>query len=236
MKINDLIEVKFEPEQKSTFVPGVNTDPENKYLGAGAQAIVYIDAKVPNAVIKMIAISGADDPAYQFIRICVNNPNNPWLPKIYAKPTQHPRRKITSKELEYIEDNTDYSLPMIDEYLTSHPYVLIVSMEQLFPLNTDNDSLINLFQIQLGPAYSIIDSIDHSKTSIKIVRAFKNPDLRLQMRQTTSNKNFAQAMRLLEPLLKHPQYEPDMHVNNFMLRGDQQLVIIDPVTRFFEED
>lgn len=235
MKIAELLEVKFEPDVQTEPHAGI-LDSNNSYLGAGVQAIVYLNAAIDNAVVKMIAISGADDPAYQFTRICINNPKNPWLPKIYGKPTQHPRRALTPNELEYIEDQTEYLLPTIASYLKSHPHVLIVNMERLYPLPQDLNQLTDLFRNQFGPAFDVINAIDAPKFPIKIIRSFRDPAIRKQIRLTATDKNLINAMRLLEPLLINPKYEPDLHVNNFMLRSNNQLVIIDPITRFFDED
>lgn len=61
-------------------------------------------------------------------------------------------------------------------------------------------------------------------------KKFANPFKRQELKQSSSNRQFKQALRLLEPLFKYG--EPDLHKKNIMLRqttNGPELVLVDPI-------
>ena len=98
---------------------------------------------------------------------------------------------------------------------------------------TDEKHILEIFS-SLGPIVPLIQQI-HPKLMVAISKTFNNAENRKKIRQITTDRNFANALRLLEPILSNTAYESDMHINNFMLRPDGHLVIIDPATRYFDE-
>lgn len=199
-------------------------------LGIGAQAIAYLHEKYPNKIIKTIQISGSDDPQYQFIRLCYNNQNNPYFPKIYAVKLFKSKKVSNKKRWEQFDDEIPPSIKK---------QVMVVVMERLHPLTSISKQ--DLEQKGLLPEINDIakkwqvDMIKSGKIPEKDIvsrmfrMAFENQTYRKRILSLITDRNLKNAIRLMEPLFKH--YHPDVHTGNIMIRSPNQWVFIDPVSK-----
>lgn len=225
--------IKQSKKEVSDFVPRK----KHAVLGVGAQAIAYMHTKFPNKVIKTVQINGSSDPVYQFLRLCMNHQDNPFLPKIYGS------KQFTSKEMDY--DNRDNEFVDISntDYMNGEPppnqrdFTLYIAMERLKRVHMLNNDMLRDMGIVI-PRFDIETRAEYqrwvesrrgqvSMTDYEFRSAFDDYDSRRYMFTNSTNPKFKQVLRLLEPLFNH--FDPDMHTGNIMLRG-QQLVIVDPVT------
>ena len=84
MKVSELFEKKLEFKTSKKPIHGIIQSKQLNHLGTGVTAIAYEHKKRPNTVIKTIQLLGKDDVTFAFVRLCINNKQNPFLPKIYA--------------------------------------------------------------------------------------------------------------------------------------------------------
>lgn len=99
---------------------------------------------------------------------------------------------------------------------------MVLRMEELHHLDNSN-------------FYKIFDELGLERPTNKtawqagliIDGLFMKPQTRQQLMRTTKNPKLREALRLLEPLFRH--YQPDMHIANWMLRTNGELVITDPI-------
>lgn len=207
------LDIKIQDREKS-MMPSKYLE----YLDSGVNSMVYTMKKYPNAVIKMTPVHGKDAMAVQFLRVCTNNQTNPFFPKIYAyKLMKSKQLSEEEKDLLYSKYKTGVDFEIFGDL----PYVLIMVVEKLKPLN----SVSLTQQVKLFKDIGVDVEIIRDKF-IDMYDIFDEPKDRLDIIKNTPNKDFAKALRLLEPLFNN--YQQDMHDGNFMLRGSQ-LVIIDPV-------
>jgi hypothetical protein len=237
LKISELFEKKLEMPTSKGKTSGIIQSPNLSYLDAGIQTIAYLHSKFPDKVIKTVNISGVDDPAYQFLRICKNHQNNPYFPKIYAY-------KMYSNS--YDEDDKDRfkQFRAVSGYQQQPPdwkdNILIVVIERLTGLKESESTAVSLFQ-QVGILPSDLTTlryIDRTRPNNQggvmpplraISRAFNTHERRLNIYKNTRDPQLKQAMKLMEPLFNN--YIEDMHEGNVMLRLEPtpHLVFIDPV-------
>ena len=221
-------------------ISGVLQHKNLTYVANARQSIVY---KHNDIIVKAVSNFGETDPTYQFLRVCMNHPTNPFFPTIY-KAKQYPGKDISATELAYI---ASYATEIDGKPPRAREYVLIVTTEYLVELTpTDHISgyliQIGIYDIilrfrekspkfcgmyaPLGPAYwHSLDAIDFA-----VYEAFQDANARLEMRLATTNKDFANALRLLEPLFSNANYRPDVHFGGNILFRGMQFVINDPIT------
>ena len=191
-------------------------------IGVGIQAIAYTHDKHPDSVIKTTSITGENDPAYQSLRLFYNHQDNPFFPKIYTYKV-YPTRTLSKEEIKFLKSSHKLTLHGVPR---QKEFTLVVVMERLKPiLSITDEEILKLFD-ELG-VIKYKGDIDEFIRYKRIIRnRFENPYER-EMLRLSPNKQFAQAIRLLEPLFRH--HDADMHFGNLMLRG-KQLVIMDPIT------
>ena len=188
-------------------------------LGSGIQTLVYAHKKFPNAVMKVIVVEHDQASAVQFLRICSNHPENPFFPKIYAYKMVRPKN-LSEEDLEYLELMGACSFSEGGQYL-------IVICEKLDPYFVLPVSTKAYMLSKLG----ILNMLDETMSLYDIFSTIRG---RKAVRQATTDINFKNALRLLEPLFRI--YQPDVHDENLMVRG-KQLVINDPISAWeYEED
>lgn len=199
-------------------------------IGSGVQALVYSASKNPNIVLKMCTITGTNDPVYHYTNIFLDHQDNKFFPKIF-KTKMFKLKNLTDQEVDWLESFVEY-LPI------SHgeQYILMVVSERLqdYP-NAGVEMLCN----HLGITNTLLKAnvIRHDTPMyVRFAMAFKDPKLRHEMAQTTTDKDFAEAITALEPLFANKEFEADMHFGNVMRRKNGQAVIIDPVTLWTPED
>lgn len=219
MKINEL---KLDVPMSSKSIHPFLKSKEYEHLGTGHQAIAYYSKKFPGKAIKTIYISGKNDPQYQFLRVCVNHQNNPYFPKIYAY------KMYKAKEFEYT-DEADYEYASINptndpfEVPPSRkPYVLLVVMEKLIKFDEDNDRILKPLLSKLNISYS--EYLDKPSSSVR--NKFLDSTFRKKLIASTTDKYFAQALRIMDPLFN--KFYPDIHFSNIMIRSNGQVVFVDP--------
>ena len=218
-----LSEIKLPVRQSPIRISNAITSNKTDIIGSGWQTVVYAHKKHANSVIKIASIDDAGDPIYQSLRVFFNHQNNPFFPKIYNYKV-YPSRDVTDDEMDHLETFADIKEigPPKDS-----PYKLVIVTERLQPIESISQNEILAMMESLGILQDVKNSprtyIEHRS---QMMSMFRFPETRGYMRQNTTNKDFANALRLLEPLFR--KFAPDMHFNNVMLRG-RQLVIIDPV-------
>ena len=231
MKIEELItEIKFKPRISDKSTSGVLQSPKLQFIAAGCQAIAYYHKTHPNTVVKVAAISGEDDPLWQFLRVCINHPNNPYFPKVFNHKIFN-LKNITPEEEDYLETHPEF------EYLPIHDkrnmQILLVT-ERLYETSAEQ---FNSILTQLG----LVDYIvKHRNSYQRINRHVDNlevawanlmdkPQFRREIRNIATDKHFKDAMRILEPLFARKGFYADVHLANMMIRSNGQLVFNDPL-------
>jgi len=184
--------------------------------------------KFPNQIVKTIQISGTGDPSYQVLRLFLNHQDNPYFPKILAVKmfkTDNSSPKGREREFDLIDVDMQYS-PAPDALANT----LYVVSERLFDLPGITESDLERLGIDDFPIP--VQFRGHRRSAeIKFRMAFKDWTFRKQMYYLSLDKDFKQALRLLEPLFRH--YESDMHGSNVMIRENGHWVIVDPVTNIY---
>ena len=237
-----LVEKKLSIPQSQKNTTGILKSPNLVHLGTGMTAIAYLHKKFPSKVVKTINISGENDPACHFLRICVNHQNNPYFPKIHAYKQYNTTEFGNWDDIDVERDQRYQELhgvTKIDYPPQFNYYQLIIVMEKLYPLKGNDSAALPILQ-ELGILPQDLTTIEKT-TNFKgeevdtdpldlLSTILNNPIERKRLRQIAKDPFFNQAMKLLEPLLiKHA---PDMHHGNIMLRKSPDgphLVIIDPV-------
>ena len=221
-------------------ISGVLQHKNLTYVANARQSIVY---KHNDIIVKAVSNFGETDPTYQFLRICMNHPTNPFFPTIY-KAKQYPAKTVSAKELAYI---ATHATEMDGKPPRTRDYVLIITTEYLVGLDLSDQLSGYLIQIgiygiilrfretsekfravyaPLGPAHwHSLDAIGFA-----VYEAFQDANARLEMRLATTNKDFANALRLLEPLFSNANSRPDVHFGGNILFRGMQFVINDPIT------
>lgn len=231
MKIEELInEIKFKPRISDKSTSGVLQSPKLQFIAAGCQAIAYYHKTHPNTVVKVAAISGEDDPLWQFLRVCINHPKNPYFPKVFNHKIFN-LKNITPEEEEYLETHPEF------EYLPIHDkrkmQILLVT-ERLHETSPEQfeevlkqlglHEYITRYQkgMQLNSRYNVT-------TEIAWAKLMDTPTFRRDIRNLSTDKHFKDAMRILEPLFAHQGFYADVHLANMMSRSNGHLVFNDPL-------
>lgn len=206
-------------------------------LGVGYQTVTYFREKFPGKVVKWAQITGTSDPVYQFLRLCLNNQNNPYLPRIYkAKHYSDPHKNF--------DPNTFQNDKLEDEIYTimpkTHKGVVIYVTEKLKHLTNKDLKELSYYGISEESKQQLLNTswIKKVQNDFKVndlmifSLAFQYPNIRKEMKNATVDPHFKNVLRLLEPMFN--SYRIDTHVNNFMCRDNGHLVFIDPVS--YKED
>lgn len=231
MKIEELLsEIKFNPRMSTKSTSGVLKSPNLQYIANGCQAIAYYHKTHPNTVVKVAAVSGEDDPLWQFLRICINHPNNPYFPKVFNHKVLN-LKQITPEEEDYLE-----TLPSF-EYLPIHDkrkLQIVMVTERLSEIDElQFDAVID--GIGLRPLFNHIKRLLQPKTrytlntTMIMGRLMDNRGGRKDLRKFSKDKYFSDAIRLLSPLLATGKMYSDIHLDNIMIRNDGQIVFNDPL-------
>lgn len=231
MKVSELLEKKLEFKTSQKPIHGMIQSKQLNHLGTGVTAIAYEHKKRPNTVIKTIQLLNKEDPTFAFVRLCMNNKENPFLPKIYAAKVYNIQR-MDPDEREQLYQMMDPE----DSPPEEGQFVMIIVMEKLYPIhNAANRAVATQLLQQLQVVPSNPDEIPPNLVGVRdplsiTNRKFANPFKRQELKQSSSNRQFKQALRLLEPLFKYG--EPDLHKKNIMLRqttNGPELVLVDPI-------
>ncbi|MGZ8891233.1 MAG: hypothetical protein ACXW0J_07520 [Nitrososphaeraceae archaeon] len=172
----------------------------------GQQAAAYMPGN-KDVVVKKINIAGPNDPVYQFLRVCKQHQDNPFLPKFYSI-KMYPLPEVRAGQRQ------------------RYKYKLIVTMEKLYHIGK---AMYPLLEKLFGVKFDDIASAESTSKQLKY-RYFGTESWRKELINNTSNSELKQALRLIEPLFKH--YHSDMHIGNIMIRRTgslPQFVISDPV-------
>lgn len=171
MLLNEILD-KSHPNIKSSSIPmsrfrDLEYYTPNKWndIGVGQQSKVFAYDKHPGKVVKItMALNGKEDPAYQFLRVCLSHQNNPFFPKIYN----------------------------VKQYPSGDELKLIISMEKLEHLNNqDFEKIQQLMNIPFIPEpedkqEAVTGGMHHSftKPGVRkhIINNTKNPHLKQALR------------------------------------------------------
>ena len=229
MKLKDLItleEVKLSPKNTSKSISGVLKN--NSVIGKGYQALVYDSKSKPDTVIKIVPILGEHDSAYQFLRLCVNNQNNPFLPNIHSYKSYN-IKTLSADDKQFLDDVGYYALSDDSYKATSIMFIVTEKLED------SETKIINAFKkLGIPSEDDLMKYHDYNigmnlKISYVVTNYFRSKANRLKLRNSVENKDFKNVMRLLEPLFKN--YYPDLHLKNFMVRQNGELVFNDPIVQ-----
>lgn len=224
MRINEIInELKLDIPISKGKTSGVISNPNLEYIANGVQAIAYAHKQKPNTVIKVSAISGENDPVYQFLRVCMNHKNNPYFPKIF-KAKKFNLSKISDDDLDYLKQQTNFDFEPIHDNRIFQIFMVVEKLQdcnlELLQSHMERLNLMNLIKRYTNPRWQ-------NRIDIATNVAFDKKEFRLAIRQTTTDKDFANAMRVMEPLFT--KFRSDLHLGNFMVRPNGELVLNDPV-------
>lgn len=231
MKIEEILsELKLKPRISNKSTSGVLKSPKLQFIASGCQAIAYYHKTHPNTVVKVAAVSGEGDPIWQFLRICINHPKNPYFPKIFNYKIFN-LSTITDEEEEYLENDPAF------EYLPIHDnrkmQILMVTerLDEITEADFEQslsklglDKLLSHAKRQWQPAYSY-----PLTTEITWSMLMDKAHGRKYLRSESADKYFSDAVRLLSPLISSGRMYADVHLGNMMLRKDGHLVFNDPL-------
>jgi hypothetical protein len=229
MRICDLYEKKYDIPTSDKQITGLlKPNKSLQYLGTGCQSIAYLNNKDPNTVIKTIQVSGMDDPALVFIRVCMNNKSNPYFPKI-KKAKLYNLAVLDEETRDEIFQHIDPS----DAVPDPRSRVVVIVMEKLVPLHSVDTPQDKYKSINHLMHHGILPSTTgtHSGMNYQLMlHQFKTRANRKTVYNTTSDPYLKQALRLMEPLFR--KYTPDVTKNNMMVRPNTspiQVVFLDPI-------
>jgi hypothetical protein len=172
-----------------------------KWIGAGVQGVALSTNKT-NTVRKVYGLDSFDDPYYRYIKMIEQHQDNPFFPRIYRHS---------------VYKNKAFAPNRLSDYFMTG----VVMMEKLQPLaggRIDKEVVHALF-MNLG-----VDLTKHD-----LYGTFMNRTNIQKIIDTTTNEQFADALRLL---LSSGRHAFDLHAGNWMVRLTSvgpQLVILDPV-------
>ena len=187
-----------------SFVPPKSAE----VLDAGSFSVIYAHKKFPNAVVKVTGITGARDTNYLVHKLFVNNQTNPWFPKVLFT-------KVVKAS--HTEESDEFFSQMIDtntEDLLNQPYLLIAAIEKL--KSAPRETVWSKFK-EIGIDFDDLQYVLEEGDNKSISKLIKS----------CTDVNVIQVLLILKKLFKNKNHNPDFHEGNFMLRGDQ-LVLIDP--------
>jgi len=231
MKIEELLsEIKFNPRMSNKSTSGVLQSPKLQYIANGCQAIAYYHKTHPNTVVKVAAVSGEDDPLWQFLRICVNHSKNPYFPKVFNHKILN-LRELSQEEEMHLETLPEFEmLPIYD----NRKLQIVIVTERLNEIQPSQfDAAID--SVGLRPLLNKAKQTLQPKTryplntEMLLGKLMDNPAGRKYLRKYSTDKNFTDAIRLLNPLLNTGKMYADVHLGNIMIRNDGHMVFNDPL-------
>lgn len=228
-----LLELKPTVPISKKSISGIIPKNDNlEWLGTGAQAIAHSIKNKPNMVLKTINILSNNDPVIAFLRICINNKNNPYLPKIYKVKVYN----SSNIDTDTFHQEYNNNIPDPDHIPPDQgTKVVLIVMEKLFPLVSDVSNSMRLLKdvgiFDQSQSHPKINTFSNTYTSIGPTKIkFDNKSSRRELYNSTTDPQFKSVLRLLEPIFSSGMVQNDMHGGNIMLRKDPLgLVIIDPV-------
>jgi hypothetical protein len=231
MKIEELLsEIKFKPRITNKSTSGVIQSPNLKYIANGCQAIAYYHKTHPNTVVKVAAVSGETDPLWQFLRICINHPNNPYFPKVFNHKIFN-LKTITTEEEEYLETLPEFEYLPIYDNMKMQIVMVTEHLKEITPAEFDSA----LHNIGLTPLLNSARKVLQPKSRFPLSpellwgKLMDNENGRKYLRKHSKDKHFSDAVRLLSPLLATGKLYADVHLGNIMLRNDGHVVFNDPL-------
>lgn len=193
-------------------VPDIKGEP----LGSGLFAKVYPGRKT-NTVIKVARVDSPKDGYIEFIREVLNNPHNPFFPRIYNAKLYLPEQ---SDDYYFVVEMEKLRPLMSDQLKDAAPHILS-------QLHVDFEKFIQ--ETGLLKKHEQRSGLDQRIGSV-LDKIFSNPQLLGKIRKHTNNEQLAEAISAYMRLLKNHQH--DMHEENIMVRLTNvgpQLVFTDPV-------
>lgn len=201
--------------------PDYKTGRHNDYIGAGARSEVYQHNNT-GGIVKYTHLGSLNDPSLKFINICLFRADNPWLPKyknakIYTDGKGYVLMSVGESLSGDLAERSWRNNPARSEFLRSIELSKNGQAEKERYINrfSDNGSLDfdDEERELIGTVWAANQLIGSNHESIKkAMHMFNDTDL----------------LNALDILSHFPDYNFDMHNDNFMWRGNQ-LVINDPV-------
>lgn len=231
MKLSEIFEKRVEFKTSEKPIHGLLNNSNLSHLGTGVTAIAYGHRKHPNTVIKTVQLVDKNDVFLSFVRICMNHKDNPFLPNIYAAKLYNVKQ-LSKEEREFLYSKIDTmdTPPMVGTY------IMVLVMEKLFPIHSKENRIAAtkiLQQLNIIPVRpdEIPINLHGVRDPLSITnKLFAVQTTRQQLKNTSTNRDFKNALRLLEPIFNYG--EPDLHKKNIMLRktaNGPELVLVDPV-------
>ena len=178
--------------------------PGDELSAGNIEGFVKAHEKDPNKVNKIVRIPASGHAPYlDFLNVALKHQDNPFFPKIY-----HAKRYDDHSSGESVFIQAERLHELDDFEFRKHTVAI---MNQLGIELTDADFRNRIWVV-------------------KIFEAFETSKGRAKLVEKSTNPQFKQAMKAIEPLLR--KYKSDMHGQNFMFRtggGEPHLVIIDPL-------
>ena len=178
-------------------------------LGSGAQATAHPHPNDPTKIVKYVKVDTRDparDSHVQYINMVSKHRNNPFFPRIYNAKTLHH------------EDADEITL--------------VVVMEKLHPVasawETDEKLEYSVSQMMRRLGIKVDEPISNP---FALDSFMSNQGNRKQLRDSTDNPQFKEALELMEPFFR--KHGTDLHNENFMVRltgHGPQLVFADPIS------
>lgn len=212
MRYNELMELAgvkrfntMTSREIAEYFKGLTGDQPVSFVGSGTSAIAL---KIGNTIYKFWQL----DSAYEaFVKYCQGNTNNPFLPKflsdiktmpaVFMRHTQAPD-DVHYIKIETLQSNDDIMSTTFEtkdgKSLTLHDITSIIINVKSFWTSPEK-SLIKYLNSHLGGKYTLDDLTDPLKQLIQTLMDLRTLGFKL-----------------------------DLHDGNFMMRGNQ-LVIIDPL-------
>jgi hypothetical protein len=173
-------------------------------IGRGFQSIAYPSSQ-SNRVVKKVRVTSKGSPYLRFLKLAMEN-SNVFFPKVYHV-------KLLSQSR-----NGLFAIVQMERLQEISPrYTNAMVAKSL--------GIIQWWKTKSVSRHSLLEQVFNNIKSIP----FDSPDSVLA---NCTNPRFKHAMLLLDPLFE--EYGNDLHPDNFMMRGDQ-LVIIDPFPPLEEE-
>lgn len=171
-------------------------------IGGGIEATVFL-TRSANAVLKVVPLDDISGSGFiDFLHVVSKNPDNEFFPKIH-------------KARIYEDVNGDLTL--------------VVKMEKLVPFSKQTGRLFDDLFLQIGLEQADIEVYTMYQDPWFFSERFDNKKFRDEITARSSNPEFVEAMRQLEPLFM--RWKSDLKPDNWMVRmggGEPQLVIVDP--------
>lgn len=168
----------------------------------GGQATAHEHTPSGRVVKVAYLYTGEQDPAYQFLRVCLKHQDNPHFPKIY-------------NVKQYPTDDAD-------------TIKVIMTMERLYPMDwSDVGKILEI----VGMDIKEWGKFDREYLSSHIQKMSQSTVTRHKIYKMTTDRTLKQAMKLLEPLFRNYTADMHFgNIMIRKSNNGPQLVFMDPVT------